>query len=181
MGSAVLGRLRRRPLAERADASGCVQTNNSKSLLCFVMCGSVDDGKSTPIGRLLYECRVLFSDQLAALESDSKIDGTQGDQFDFALLLDGLAAEREQPRKSGLARFTHCTGIRNGARCIGFQSISTCSRYCRSVGPRYPATASTDSRTTPSGRTHSLRLRRSHNVRWRGLRVDKHEHSLALR
>jgi bifunctional enzyme CysN/CysC len=96
MGSAVLGRLRRRPLAERADASGYLQTHNSKSLLRFVMCGSVDDGKSTLIGRLLYECRVLFSDQLAALESDSKIDGTQGDQLDFALLLDGLAAEREQ-------------------------------------------------------------------------------------
>ena len=60
------------------------------------MCGSVDDGKSTLIGRLLYESRSLFVDQLAALEADSKTAGTQGDDLDFALLLDGLAAEREQ-------------------------------------------------------------------------------------
>src|SRR4029453_12901622 len=59
-------------------------------------CGSVDDGKSTLIGRLLYESKLLFEDQLAALEADSKKVGTQGDQLDFALLVDGLAAEREQ-------------------------------------------------------------------------------------
>jgi bifunctional enzyme CysN/CysC len=60
------------------------------------MCGSVDDGKSTLIGRLLYESGSLLSDQLAALESDSRVAGTQGDELDFALLLDGLAAERAQ-------------------------------------------------------------------------------------
>ena len=62
----------------------------------FITCGSVDDGKSTLIGRLLYESQVLFEDQLAALETDSKKVGTQGDELDFALLLDGLSAEREQ-------------------------------------------------------------------------------------
>src|SRR5206468_11574345 len=67
-----------------------------RTLLRFVMCGSVDDGKSTLIGRLLYESGSLLSDQLAALESDSRVAGTQGDELDFALLLDGLAAERAQ-------------------------------------------------------------------------------------
>jgi bifunctional enzyme CysN/CysC len=65
-------------------------------LLRFVICGSVDDGKSTLIGRLLYESRMIFEDQLAALEADSKKVGTRGDDLDFALLLDGLTAEREQ-------------------------------------------------------------------------------------
>jgi bifunctional enzyme CysN/CysC len=67
-----------------------------KDLLRFITCGSVDDGKSTLIGRLLFESRMLFDDQLAALESESKKIGTQGDALDFALLVDGLAAEREQ-------------------------------------------------------------------------------------
>ncbi|MBI3714428.1 MAG: sulfate adenylyltransferase subunit CysN, partial [Betaproteobacteria bacterium] len=67
-----------------------------KSLLRFITCGSVDDGKSTLIGRLLYESKMLFEDQLAALERDSKKVGTRGDEIDYALLLDGLAAEREQ-------------------------------------------------------------------------------------
>jgi bifunctional enzyme CysN/CysC len=67
-----------------------------KSLLRFITCGSVDDGKSTLIGRLLYESKMIFEDQLAALEADSKRIGTQGDALDFALLVDGLAAEREQ-------------------------------------------------------------------------------------
>ena len=62
----------------------------------FITCGSVDDGKSTLIGRLLYESKLIYEDQLAALESDSKKVGTQEDQIDFALLVDGLAAEREQ-------------------------------------------------------------------------------------
>ena len=66
------------------------------SLLRFITCGSVDDGKSTLIGRLLYESKMLFDDQLAALESDSRKVGTQGGELDFALLVDGLAAEREQ-------------------------------------------------------------------------------------
>src|ERR1700761_9200720 len=67
-----------------------------KDLLRFITCGSVDDGKSTLIGRLLYESHVLFDDQLAALEQDSRKLGTQGGDIDFALLVDGLAAEREQ-------------------------------------------------------------------------------------
>jgi bifunctional enzyme CysN/CysC len=67
-----------------------------KSLLRFITCGSVDDGKSTLIGRLLYDTRLIFEDQLAALERDSKKHGTTGDDIDFALLVDGLEAEREQ-------------------------------------------------------------------------------------
>jgi bifunctional enzyme CysN/CysC len=67
-----------------------------KSLLRFITCGSVDDGKSTLIGRLLYDSKMLFEDQLAALQADSKRIGTQGPNIDFALLVDGLAAEREQ-------------------------------------------------------------------------------------
>jgi len=67
-----------------------------KELLRFTTCGSVDDGKSTLIGRLLYETKQIFDDQLAALESDSKRHGTQGEKIDFALLVDGLSAEREQ-------------------------------------------------------------------------------------
>ena len=67
-----------------------------KSLLRFLTCGSVDDGKSTLIGRLLYDSKLLFEDHLAALEKDSKKHGTTGDDMDFALLVDGLEAEREQ-------------------------------------------------------------------------------------
>jgi len=67
-----------------------------KTLLRFITCGSVDDGKSTLIGRLLYDSRMIFDDQLAQLEADSKRVGTQGQEIDFALLVDGLAAEREQ-------------------------------------------------------------------------------------
>ena len=67
-----------------------------KTMLRFITCGSVDDGKSTLIGRLLYDSKMIFDDQLTALESDSKKIGTQGKELDFALLVDGLAAEREQ-------------------------------------------------------------------------------------
>lgn len=67
-----------------------------KELLRFITCGSVDDGKSTLIGRLLYESKLIYEDQLAALEADSAKMGTQGEGLDFALLVDGLAAEREQ-------------------------------------------------------------------------------------
>ena len=70
--------------------------HQQKSLLRFITCGSVDDGKSTLIGRLLYDSKMIFEDQLAALEADSKRVGTQGQEIDFALLVDGLAAEREQ-------------------------------------------------------------------------------------
>jgi bifunctional enzyme CysN/CysC len=69
---------------------------SDKTLLRLITCGSVDDGKSTLIGRLLYDCKAIFDDQLAALEADSRRLGTQGREIDFALLLDGLAAEREQ-------------------------------------------------------------------------------------
>jgi bifunctional enzyme CysN/CysC len=67
-----------------------------KSLLRLLTCGSVDDGKSTLLGRLLYDSKMLFEDQLAALATDSRKSGTQGDELDFALLVDGLSAEREQ-------------------------------------------------------------------------------------
>src|SRR5437899_10448811 len=69
---------------------------DSKTLLRFVACGSVDHGKSTLIGRLLYEANLLFDDQLDALAAESRKFGTQGKDLDFSLLLDGLAAEREQ-------------------------------------------------------------------------------------
>ena len=78
------------------DIDAHIRAHDHKSLLRFVMCGSVDDGKSTLIGRLLYESQAVFVDQLAALEADSKLVGTQGDELDLALLMDGLAAEREQ-------------------------------------------------------------------------------------
>ncbi len=78
------------------DIEERIRAHNARTLLRFVMCGSVDDGKSTLIGRLLYESGSLLQDQLAALESDSRVAGTQGDELDFALLLDGLAAERAQ-------------------------------------------------------------------------------------
>ena len=73
-----------------------LKDSQHKSLLRFITCGSVDDGKSTLIGRLLYDSKMIFEDQLAALEADSKRVGTQGENLDFALLVDGLAAEREQ-------------------------------------------------------------------------------------
>jgi bifunctional enzyme CysN/CysC len=78
------------------DIEGYLRTHERKGLLRFITCGSVDDGKSTLIGRLLYESKMLFEDQLAALARDSKKFGTQGDDLDLALLVDGLAAEREQ-------------------------------------------------------------------------------------
>ena len=81
-------------IAEDIDAY--LEAHQHKSLLRFITCGSVDDGKSTLIGRLLYDSKMIFEDQLAALESDSKRVGTQGQEIDFALLVDGLAAEREQ-------------------------------------------------------------------------------------
>ena len=81
-------------IAEDIDAY--LTAHQNKSLLRFITCGSVDDGKSTLIGRLLYDSKMIFEDQLAQLESDSKRMGTQGQEIDFALLVDGLAAEREQ-------------------------------------------------------------------------------------
>ena len=78
------------------DIEAYLHAHEHKSLLRFLTCGSVDDGKSTLIGRLLYDSKMIFEDQLAALEADSKKVGTQGGEIDFALLVDGLAAEREQ-------------------------------------------------------------------------------------
>ncbi|MBI1402054.1 MAG: sulfate adenylyltransferase subunit CysN [Porphyrobacter sp.] len=78
------------------DIDAYLEAHQHKSLLRFITCGSVDDGKSTLIGRLLYDSKMIFEDQLAALESDSRRHGTQGEDIDFALLVDGLAAEREQ-------------------------------------------------------------------------------------
>jgi len=78
------------------DIDAYLEQHQHKSLLRFITCGSVDDGKSTLIGRLLYDSKMIFEDQLAALEADSKRVGTQGQNIDFALLVDGLAAEREQ-------------------------------------------------------------------------------------
>ncbi|MBF6451114.1 sulfate adenylyltransferase subunit CysN [Nocardia elegans] len=79
-----------------SDIEEYLAAHQEKSLLRFITCGSVDDGKSTLIGRFLYESKLVFEDHLADLENDSKKDGTQGDELDFALLVDGLAAEREQ-------------------------------------------------------------------------------------
>ena len=79
-----------------ADVKAWLAAQERKELLRFITCGSVDDGKSTLIGRLLYETKQIFDDQLAALEADSKRHGTQGEAIDFALLVDGLSAEREQ-------------------------------------------------------------------------------------
>ena len=81
-------------IAEDIDAY--LDVHQHKSLLRFITCGSVDDGKSTLIGRLLYDSKMIFEDQLAALEADSKRVGTQGQEIDFALLVDGHAAERDQ-------------------------------------------------------------------------------------
>ena len=81
-------------IAEDIDAY--LKLHQHKTLLRFITCGSVDDGKSTLIGRLLYDSKMIFEDQLATLEADSKRVGTQGQEIDFALLVDGLTAEREQ-------------------------------------------------------------------------------------
>ncbi|MBT2134723.1 sulfate adenylyltransferase subunit CysN [Croceibacterium sp. LX-88] len=78
------------------DIGAYLELHQNKGLLRFITCGSVDDGKSTLIGRLLYDSKMIFEDQLAALEADSRRVGTQGQAIDFALLVDGLAAEREQ-------------------------------------------------------------------------------------
>lgn len=80
----------------QSDVSAWLAQHESKEMLRFITCGSVDDGKSTLIGRLLYDSKQIFDDQLDALESDSKKVGTQGEDIDFALLVDGLSAEREQ-------------------------------------------------------------------------------------
>lgn len=83
-------------MTTHTDIAAYLKQHEAKPLLRLITCGSVDDGKSTLIGRLLYDSKRLFDDQLAALESDSRRHGTQGAGIDYALLLDGLAAEREQ-------------------------------------------------------------------------------------
>lgn len=88
------GRLTDELIAENIDAY--LARHQRKTMLRFITCGSVDDGKSTLIGRLLYDSKLIFDDQLTALEDDSRRVGTQGQEVDFALLVDGLAAEREQ-------------------------------------------------------------------------------------
>ena len=85
-----------RPDLLERDILAYLEAHERKTMLRFITCGSVDDGKSTLIGRLLYESQMLFEDQLTALEADSRKVGTQGEELDFALLLDGLTAEREQ-------------------------------------------------------------------------------------
>ena len=79
-----------------ADVGKWLAEQERKELLRFITCGSVDDGKSTLIGRLLYDTKQIFDDQLSTLEADSRKHGTQGEGIDFALLVDGLSAEREQ-------------------------------------------------------------------------------------
>jgi len=83
-------------LTEQDNVIDYLAAHENKGLLRFITCGSVDDGKSTLIGRLLYDSKLIYDDQLATLESDTKKHGTQGEKIDFALLVDGLAAEREQ-------------------------------------------------------------------------------------
>ena len=78
------------------DIEEYLDAHERKSMLRFITCGSVDDGKSSLIGRLLYECQLIFDDQLAALANDSRRYGTRGESLDLALLVDGLSAEREQ-------------------------------------------------------------------------------------
>ena len=78
------------------DINAYLAQHEKKELLRFITCGSVDDGKSTLIGKLLIETKMVYEDQLAALREDSKTHGTTGEEFDPALLTDGLKAEREQ-------------------------------------------------------------------------------------
>ena len=80
----------------RSDIEAFLERDRRKGLLRFITCGSVDDGKSTLMGRLLHDTDMIFEDQLAALQSDSRKHGTTGDDMDLALLMDGLQSEREQ-------------------------------------------------------------------------------------
>src|SRR3984893_10568370 len=83
-------------VSRTGDIEEYLERHHRKGLLRFITCGSVDDGKSSLIGRLLYESKMIFEDQFAPLLDDSKRVGTRGGEVDFALLVDGLAAEREQ-------------------------------------------------------------------------------------
>src|SRR5438067_2490127 len=86
----------RASIAERAPAAAPPRPGARRGLLRFLTCGSVDDGKSTLIGRLLHDSKAILDDQLAALATDSRRHGTTGSDIDFALLVDGLEDEREQ-------------------------------------------------------------------------------------
>ena len=99
-----------------------------KSLLRFITCGSVDDGKSTLIGRLLFESKVLFEDQLAAVDVDSKKWGTQGGEIDFALLVDGLAAERGHVAKVENSKPHGDPHHLRIAVCAGKDAAALCAR-----------------------------------------------------
>lgn len=83
-------------IANEGGVEAWMIAQQHKSLLRFLTCGSVDDGKSTLIGRLLHDTRQIYEDQLSSLHNDSKRHGTQGEKLDLALLVDGLQAEREQ-------------------------------------------------------------------------------------
>ena len=83
-------------IADQGGVEAWLTAQQHKSLLRFLTCGSVDDGKSTLIGRLLHDTRQIYEDQLSSLHNDSKRHGTQGEKLDLALLVDGLQAEREQ-------------------------------------------------------------------------------------
>lgn len=96
MGSAPGASLASRDTAAHENVTAYLAAHEARSTLRFLTCGSVDDGKSTLIGRLLYESNLILDDQLSALKADSAKVGTRGDDLDFALLVDGLAAEREQ-------------------------------------------------------------------------------------
>ena len=87
-----------------SDIDAYLAAHQAKTMLRFITCGSVDDGKSTLIGRLLYDSRQIFEDQLSALEADSKKVGTQGQKIDFALLVDGLDRKSTGLNSSHLAR-----------------------------------------------------------------------------
>ena len=114
------------PSPESRDVATYLAQHETKSLLRFITCGSVDDGKSTLIGRLLFETRALFADQLSALESDSRRHGTQGEAIDYALLLDGLSAEREQGITIDVAYRFFSTGKRKFivADCPGHEQYT---------------------------------------------------------
>ena len=83
-------------IAQSGGVENYLKTQQNKGLLRFLTCGNVDDGKSTLIGRLLHDTRQIYEDQLSTLQNESKKIGTQGEKLDLALLVDGLAAEREQ-------------------------------------------------------------------------------------
>jgi len=150
-------------IAENIDAY--LTSHQYKSLLRFITCGSVDDGKSTLIGRLLYDSKMIFEDQLAALEADSKRDGTQGDNIDFALLVDGLAAEHRAQR---LARTLHvpvpvCPHVSAHRSEFAFESHDVCMCLCdegrpaaRWRSPRRAAGPATEPAAPGAGRAPPL-------------------------